>query len=226
MIRHTNLCQECGGCVDACLTGALSWIGRWVTPGEVMEEVLKDLIFYEESGGGVTLSGGEPLMQPDFLETILRLLKHQELHAAVDTSGYAPLSILQRIAPWVGLFLFDIKHMDDDTHRRYTGVSNEPILRNLKWLLEEGLPVMVSIPIIPGVNDDEAHLDQVGDYLSRTGAPVSVRLLPYHATGTGKYPRLGRAYRLDEIETPDDERLRALSLRLGAYGIQATQGET
>ncbi len=196
-----------------------------MTPEEVLGEVLKDRMFYEESEGGVTFSGGEPLMQPSFLEAVLRLCREQDLHTVVDTSGYAPQAVLQRITPWVDLFLFDLKVIDEQKHQEYTGVSNAPILANLQWLLRENHPVLVSIPIIPDLNDGDSELDQMGEFLANTGARVKVRLLPYHATGAGKYRHMGREYRLDKTVTPGPERLKAVSERLEAHGIDAKAGD-
>lgn len=225
-IQHDpTCCQECGACIKACLTGAWSWMGRHVTADGVIQEVIKDRLFYDESGGGVTFSGGEPLMQPGFLEALLRLSEEEDLHAVVDTSGFAPLSVLARIAPRVNLFLFDLKVIDDNKHREYTGVSNAPILANLRWLLEQQYAVLVSLPVIPGLNDNETDWDQMGRFLAGLNSSFGVRLLPYHAIGEGKYQRIGRNYRLVSIATPSPERLKDLARQLGTHGIDARVGD-
>ncbi|MEJ2705914.1 MAG: glycyl-radical enzyme activating protein [Sedimentisphaerales bacterium] len=147
-------CKLCGECVRACLQGAREIIGKQMTVGQVMREIAADVIFYDESGGGVTFSGGEPLMQPQFLLALLSRCRARDIHTAVDTTCYAELEIVREIAPFTDLFLCDIKHMDAAVHKRFTGVDNDRILYNIKELSEAGKKVIIRIPLVPGFNDE------------------------------------------------------------------------
>lgn len=188
-------CTGCGACVQACPQGALELVGRAYTVDELVRICLQDSDFYTESGGGVTLSGGEPLAQPAFCAALLFALKAQGLHTAVETTGHVEPAVLARLAPMVDLFLYDIKHHDAGRHRAATGVSNERIAGNLRTLLADGRQVLVRIPVIPGINDTLADARAFAALLGGMGIP-RVQLLPFHQLGEGKYPRLGRPYAL------------------------------
>jgi len=183
--------MACGDCAAVCVSGAREIVGREMTVGEVMSVVLRDLPFYEQSGGGVTFSGGEPLLQHEFLLCLLNECRRANIHAAVDTSGYASPRTLDRIAPYVDLFLFDLKSLDDGIHREWTGVSNAMILDNLKRLAAANRRIIVRIPLVPGINDDPESIDRTGRFVGDLGSVSEIHLLPYHATGQEKYVRLG-----------------------------------
>ncbi len=169
-------------------------VGYEISVDELFAEVLKDRVFMEESDGGVTFSGGEPLMQPEFLYQILNKCRDAGLHTVVDTSGYASALVIERIAPLTDLFLYDLKLMDDDLHQRYTGVSNVLILKNLEWLLANNYQVRVRIPILTDVTATHENLQHLADYLKRLKLSFDkVDLLPYHATAQHKYERLQRS---------------------------------
>jgi pyruvate formate lyase activating enzyme len=166
-------------------------VGYDISVDELLAEILKDRVFMEESGGGVTFSGGEPLMQPEFLLQILMRCQDAGLHTVVDTSGYASLHVLKQIAPFTNLFLYDLKLMDDNLHQRFTGVSNSIILKNFEWLLETSHQVRVRVPIVPDVTATHDNLQRIADYLSGHGFPFDkVDLLPFHTTAGHKYERL------------------------------------
>ena len=164
-------------------------IGTYYTPEQLLTEILKDSIFYEESGGGITCSGGEPLSQYPFLNKFLKKCQSEKIHTALDTSGYAQVEIIRNIASLVDLFLFDIKHLDNTKHKQYTGVKNDVILRNFNWLIKAGFNVTARIPIIPGINDEKKDIDRLRQYLSSRLCDNfnEVHLLPYHKIGCAKY---------------------------------------
>ncbi|MCP4685297.1 MAG: glycyl-radical enzyme activating protein, partial [bacterium] len=164
-------------------------IGRKVTVDEVVAEVLKDEIFYDQSGGGVTISGGEPLHQPDFLQGLLKACKRHGLHTAVDTSGCAEYGVFERVREFVDLFLYDLKVMDAEDHEKYTGVSNREILANLKRLAAEGESIIVRVPLIPEISDTRANLEAVAEFLNPLKNIRSVNLLPYNKLGEDKARR-------------------------------------
>ena len=186
----TAKCTLCGKCMEVCGAGALEIVGREMSVAEVMEIIEKDVIFYDESGGGVTFSGGEPLFQVAFLRELLRACRDHSVHTTVDTSGYCSFASFESIAEWVDLFLFDLKVMDDRIHEAYTGVSNRTILENLKRLSAEGKSIVIRIPVVGGVNDEERAMENTARFLQSLRNLIRVDLLPYHRFGISKYNRL------------------------------------
>lgn len=184
-------CNECGACVCICPTGARELVGYTITVDEVMHEIEKDTLFYEESRGGVTLSGGEPLVQPEFCLALLQRCRSLGIKTALDTSGYAPEETLLAIAKFVDLFLYDIKSMDEERHFAYTGISNTGILRNLKRLDQLGKRIWIRFPLIPGINDDLDHVTQLGEFITTLSSVEAIHVLPYHRGGEAKRGRLG-----------------------------------
>lgn len=201
-------CSLCGRCTLYCPHDAREICGKEYTVDEVMREILKDKVFYENSGGGVTFSGGECMLQIDFLEKLLKACKQNGIHTTVDTAGHVPYESFERILPCTDLFLYDVKCYDSDKHIKYTGVSNEQILSNLKRLLESGKNVWIRIPIIPEVNDHEAELVAIKSLLSSYGCPENVELLPYHAMGEHKYAAIGKEAQI--FSTPSEEKMMRL----------------
>lgn len=202
-------CVLCGKCVAACSHGARAICGREYTAEEVLAEVKKDMLFYKTSGGGVTFSGGECMLQMDFLEELLKKCKENGIHTAVDTAGNVPFSQFERILPDTDLFLYDIKLMDSQKHAQYTGQGNGQILENLKKLLMRGANVWVRIPVIAGVNDSAEEMQTVKAFLEGCGKPEKIELLPCHAMGEYKYRAIGKAPPL--FQPPDKESLRKFS---------------
>ncbi len=184
-------CLHCGKCAAACIPGALAMVGRRWTADEVLAEVLKDRDFYRNSGGGLTLSGGEPLAQPEFLRELLPKAKAAGLQISLETCGYAPWELLRELLPEIDLFLYDLKATDPEKHRRFTGVDNARILENLRQLDAAGGRIILRCPLIPGVNDDPAHLDALAALAERLRNLQEIQLQPYHPLGVDKCARLG-----------------------------------
>lgn len=179
-------CISCGKCVSVCPSGARKRIGERITVDEVMKIVRKDRIYFDESGGGATFSGGEPLYQPEFLLDMLKSCRREDIHTAVETSGFAPWTVLETICPFVDLFLYDIKSMDDEVHRRHTGRSHGLILDNLRKLGKLHGNIIVRMPIIPGVNDSSEQRGGVGEFARTIEGVRDVQELPYHELGRHK----------------------------------------
>jgi len=217
-------CLVCDDCSSVCSSDALSIAGRLMDVEEVVEEIEKDQAFYEESGGGVTFSGGEPLMQPDFLNALLVECKQRAIHTTVDTCGLAKYEIINRMGDKVDLFLFDIKTLDGRIHRRYTGVSNQQILRNLKKLSENGSQIIVSFPIVPGINDDDENVTRTAEFVRSLPNIQQVNLLPYHRAGIEKYKSLGKPYKLGKIQPPSTQKIRSIKKRIEALGVKVAVG--
>jgi pyruvate formate lyase activating enzyme len=184
-------CRSCGTCAAACVSGALESVGREASVDEVLREVIRDRVFYETSGGGLTLSGGEPLLQPGFAAELLGGARGQGLHCALETSGFAPWRHLETLLDRVDLFLFDFKETDPERHRQFTGVPNGEILANLRALHDRGARVALRCPIIPGCNDREDHFAGIAALAAELPGLADVELLVYHPLGRAKAARLG-----------------------------------
>jgi pyruvate formate lyase activating enzyme len=195
-------CLACGACISP-LCPALELAGESASVEAVLEEVLKDKAFYDNSGGGLTLSGGEPLYQAEFCLALLSAAKENGLHVCVETCGLASPEILEKLAPLVDIFLFDYKETDPERHKEYTGVENTQILQNLRLLNELGKQIVLRCPIIPTLNDREDHFKGIAALAEELEQVTEICVEPYHAYGSGKYRRLGRAYALPQIEAPD-----------------------
>lgn len=201
-------CTLCGNCTIYCPHGAREICGREYTVDEVLSTILKDKSLYDTSHGGVTFSGGECMLQIDFLFEILKACKENGIHTAVDTAGFVPYGYFERISPYTDLFLYDIKCFDNEKHRRYTGVENTLIFENLKKLLTASTPLWVRIPIIPTVNDTAEEMRKIKEYISSCGKPEKIELLSYHAMGEHKYEALGM--KLHSFTAPDFEKIKNL----------------
>ncbi len=221
--RDNTKCSLSEDCVDTCPTGAMEKVGRKMSVKDVVQEIEKDRIFYEESGGGVTFSGGESLMQIDFLEDILDVCKTKGIHTALDTSGYAPWESIARIVDKVDLFLYDIKLMDAEKHKKYTGVANQLILENLKKLASNGSKIWIRIPVIPGINDDAENIEKTGEFLSSLHLN-DVFLLPYHNIAIDKYTRLGKTYQLSDLQPLSHKQMNEISQKLKEFGLNVQIG--
>jgi len=219
IFHNARLCNVCGACATVCNSDGISLVGREVTAGEVYRQIDRDHIFYRLSGGGVTFSGGEPLMQPDFLVAMLRLCKLNSLNTVIETCGAAPWETVERTLEDTDEYYYDVKVVDTEAHMRYTGEDNRRILKNLQLLIHTGKKVLVRIPLVPGYNDGK-HLDDLGNYLRGIGIS-KVQLLPYHSYGAGKYPAIGKEYRLEEVCAPTHAMITAAVRILEAYGIVA-----
>ena len=204
---RSDACDYCGVCVEACPTGARQLVGQRMTVAEVVADVLKDRIFYEDSGGGVTISGGEPLLQLEFLRELLPALRAQGIHVALDTSGFGRAEHLLAVAGLVDLVLYDLKAFDDQRHHDLTGVSNRDILENLKALDAVHPNIWIRVPIVPGFTDDPEELRQVAEFVAALRHVTRVNLLPFHRAAERKYERLGRMSTANAVEVPSAEQM-------------------
>ncbi|HUI09491.1 MAG TPA: glycyl-radical enzyme activating protein [Bacteroidota bacterium] len=213
-VTDPDLCARCGTCADACAAGAREIVGREMTIEEVMREVERDSTFFMESGGGVTFSGGEPLLQHRFLLMLLQACAERNLHVAVDTSGYASPDVLYRVAELTDLFLYDLKTVNDDVHRRFTGISGALVRGNLQRLASWGKRVIIRMPIIPGINDADRDVEAAGRFVASLGNVVGINLLPYHGIGAEKYARLGMPYTLPGVQPPSGSHMTMIAENL------------
>jgi len=217
-------CQVCGACCQVCPAEVRVLVAKTMSVSEVMAEIEKDLIFYDESGGGVTFSGGEAFLQPTILLELLKECRKKEIHTTLETCGFVSLEVLQTISEFVDLFLYDLKHMDSQKHQDVTRVPNELIINNLRWLAEHHDRVVVRVPIIPEINDEESNLHQIGDFVASLKRITELHLLPYHAAGVEKYQRLGRRYQLPDLQFPDKERMAQIAKQMEQYGLKVKIG--
>lgn len=212
-----NLCLECA---RVCPHGAISAVGEYKTAAEIMKEVESDRIFYEHSGGGMTVSGGEPLVQWDFVRQLLKACREKGLSTALDTCGYSPWEAIEKVLECTDLVLFDIKHMGPEQHRQATAKGNELILDNLRKTAAKGIRLWFRIPLIPGYNDLKEHIEQI----ARFGAEIGVErvwLLPYHNWGMSKYESLGRRYTFEPTGSLRDEYIQSLKELITGFGVEA-----
>jgi pyruvate formate lyase activating enzyme len=212
-------CLACGACVKVCFSGALELAGREMTVDDVLAEVMRDAPFYKRSGGGVTISGGEPLTHYQFTQALLDGLNSRGVHSALDTSGLCPWDQLAALSPAVGLFLYDVKHMDPERHKSMTGVSNDRILDNLRRLNETGASIWIRVPLIAGQNDDEANYHAMGRFFSTLDAIERVEILRYHRLAESKYQRMGCDYPLKGMEAPSETAAESRRNILARYGL-------
>ncbi len=224
IVTDASRCVHCGACCGACPAEARELVGRSMSVARVMEEIAKDETFYDESGGGVTFSGGEPLAQAEFLLALLRACGHSEIHRAVDTSGLADPELLGRVAEHTDLFLYDLKIMDGGEHRRHTGVENGLILRNLQMLSKLGARLRIRIPLIPGINMDGCNLDEVGGFIAALPSSCPVDLLPYHDWAKGKYSNFNLPFLLETIAPPQEAEVEGAVQRLRRFGLEVGIG--
>jgi len=204
-------CTLCGACAKRCYAGALLLSGRERSVADVMKTVLADAAFYRNSGGGVTLSGGEPLLQPAFTLALLRAARSEGIHTALDTAGHAPFEVFERLRPSVDLWLYDCKCMDSALHKQAASVENTRILENLRRLGQGEIPVWVRVPVVPGFNDTRKNMLALRDFLAGLPAVQRLDLLPYHSLGAGKNASLGREYAHMELKAPPKERMAELA---------------
>jgi len=193
-----SLCTNCGECTLICPNDALSLAGQWMMPEELLIECLKDKDAFRRSGGGVTISGGEPFVQPDFLKALINLLHQNNVHTAIETCGYADWKVIENIVPFINSFLFDLKIIDPNLHAEFTGVSNSIILSNLIKLAKLTSNIVLRVPLIPGLNDDEKNLRSIAR-IAIENEITEIHLMPFHQLGKDKYLRFGHPYKISEI---------------------------
>jgi pyruvate formate lyase activating enzyme len=218
---NRKLCRKCFKCVEMCTPGALKLFGDTMSTKEVFQLIRKDAEFYRDSGGGVTVSGGEPLSQPEFVAALFKLCRDGGIDTCLETSGYARANAFEKVLPYTSLVLYDVKLSDPAAHRKWTKRSNEGILRNLAIVAASGTSLIIRIPLIPGVNDSDGELKKIAliavDFLKKPG---KVNILPYHRFGTGKYQMLDRKYQLTELTTQKDPEIQSAKHLFESFGLE------
>ena len=215
-IFNRELCVGCGACAEVCSAKALELYGKSITVEDAYNEVAKDKVFYEASDGGVTISGGEPLFQPDFTAELLKMCRESGIHTAIETSGFAEERALLQVLRYCDLVLFDIKETDDAMHKRYTGVPVKPILANLNIINEMKIPFVIRAPIIPDVNDREAHFKELISIRDSMEYCREIQIMPYHKIGSYKYELLDKDYFCKDISEPTKEMINAWEKTISA----------
>ena len=212
-------CTACGSCAEVCFTGALAMSGTLMTPGQVMDEILQDKDYYEHSGGGVTISGGEALCQPEFLRNILTLCRENGIHTAVETNLNYPYSMLEDLLPILDLVMFDLKTINNDGHLKWTEVSNNTILKNAKRLLSSGVPVIVRTPVVPGVTDTVDEIAGIAAFIKNSSSLMYYELLNFNPLGEAKYTSLGMENPFKGIRPLPAAELEQLAQIARAFGV-------
>lgn len=216
-------CDNCGDCAKACYPGALSICGEDYTVDDLLDRVCKDMPFYQNSGGGVTISGGEALAQPKFTSEVLKGLRSRGVHTALDTTGFTDIKFINEVLPFVNLFLYDLKHMDSMVHKQVVGVPNELILENAKRIAEAGGKIQIRIPVIPGFNDSEENITLTGQFCKSLGDAVTlIQVLPYHNMGVVKYQRISDNPLEMKVEPPSDAKIQYLKEILESFELNVT----
>ncbi len=213
-------CTSCGKCAEVCIPNAIEVVGKKMTPDQVLEEVKKDEVFYQTSNGGVTLTGGEPISQIDFLEEFLKKCKEAGIHTAVETSGCGKWDIYERILPHTDLVMFDLKEMDGEKSREYVGIKPDLIIENAEKI-SRVKPMWIRVPVIPGYTAYEDNIRKIADFIaSKLPSVERIDLLPHHRLGEPKYKNLGREYALDGVKPPDKEEMLKYKRIMESYGLK------
>jgi pyruvate formate lyase activating enzyme len=217
---NRSLCNVCGKCVEVCNAKALEILGHRMTIGQLVTEVKKDEIVYKYSHGGVTISGGEPLFDTEFALNLLKAFKAEGINTGVDSCGQIPWRGLEPTLPYVDFFLWDIKHMDPEQHKKLTGVSNEVILSNAKAVAARGIPLYIRIPLIPGYNDSEENIRATCEFSLGLASVVQVDIMPLHHLGKARYDSLDRAYPIAGLALYTDEKVQEIKSLVESYGLK------
>lgn len=218
-VQHSS-CNTCGECVKVCPTGALKLIGFEESPEEIIERIKKDKDYFQKSGGGITLSGGEVMLQPDFALSILKMAKEENIHTCIETCGFAKEKDYEAVLPFVDIFLFDYKITNPSDHKKYTRVSNQSIINNLKFLNDKGAKIWLRIPIVPGINDTEEHFTAIAEISNKFEQIEKVELMPYHNWGEHKYEEIGIEKPGLHIDTVSEEQAQIWIVKLQELGCK------
>ncbi len=214
-----QLCTGCGECISVCNYKALVLYGKQMSVEEIFDTVNRDKMFYQASGGGVTVSGGEPLLHPRFVCALFDKCRQAGIHTCIETSGHAAKSALRQVLPHTDYVLYDLKHQNSSKHRQYTGKPNNLILANAKIVTKSGVEVLFRMPLIPGINDGLQNIRQTADFLNGLGNKAfNIELMPYHRLGKGKYESLDRPYRLSELLPPEPDHVELVKKAFEDYG--------
>jgi pyruvate formate lyase activating enzyme len=213
-------CNNCGKCAEGCYSEAILVLGQSMAVEALVEEVKKDMVFYEQSGGGVTVSGGEPLLYPDFMRQLLRALKEEGINVGIDWCGHIPWQNIESVLAYVDFFLWDIKHMDSERHKELTGVSNELILQNVRAVSERNTPLYIRFPVIPSYNDSEENIRAACEMAQGLSSLVEAHLLPLHHFGKARYDSLNRDYPIAHLSLIPDNVLEQMKQLVESYGLK------
>lgn len=217
---NRSLCNNCGDCAQACYPEAIKLLGQPMAVEELLTEAKKDVVIYKHSGGGVTISGGEPLLDPEFTLKLLRALKEEGISVGVDTCGHVPWENIEQMLPYIDFFLWDIKHMDPEEHKRLTGVSNKLILSNARRVSKRDTPLYIRVAVIPGYNDSEENIRATCEFAQALSSVVEVGLLPLHHLGKARYDSLNRPYLIANIPLIPDSVLQSMKRLVESYGLK------
>ncbi len=225
IITDPDLCKLCGKCAEVCPTKAIEMSGKVMSVAEIMDIIEKERIFFDQSGGGVTFSGGEPLVHYKMLIELLNECRKRKIHTAVDTAGHASVQTILEVAKRTDLFLYDLKMMNTDEHRKWTAMGNDQILQNLKALAETGSHIIIRIPLVGGINDTDENIEKTAKFISElAGEKKIVHLLPYHNIAQNKYMKLGKSDDFEKLREPDKETLAKAISKFAEFGITASVG--
>jgi pyruvate formate lyase activating enzyme len=217
---NRTACNNCGKCAQVCYTGALKLLGQEMTMDELLTEIKKDAVVYKHSHGGVTISGGEPLLHPEFNGELLQAYKKENISVGVDTCGHVPWANIEAVLPYVDFFLWDIKHMDSKQHKKFTGVSNSLILNNVLSVSKRNIPLYIRVPVIPGYNDSEENIRATCEFVRGLTSMVSIDLLPLHHLGKARYNSLDLTYPIADIPLIPDSILENVKRLVEYYQLK------
>ena len=219
---NRSMCNNCGKCAQVCYPEAIKLLGQPMTVEELLTEAKKDVIIYKHSRGGVTLSGGEPLLNPDFTGKLLQVFKEEGISVGVDTCGHVPWANIQQMLPYIDFFLWDIKHMNPEKHRKLTGVSNKLILSNARSVSERNIPLYIRVPVIPGYNDSEENIRATCEFAQGLSSVVELGLVPLHHLGEARYDSLNRPYPIANVPLVPDSVLQSMKQLVESYGLKCS----
>ena len=223
-LKAAVTCINCGECAKVCPGGARTLVGSEMTVDEVVDEVVKDMPFYRRSGGGITLTGGEPLVQKDFALAVLKACRKKGVDTAIETCGAVPWENIEAVLPYLDEIMFDIKQIDPQSHAKLTGRDNRLILENAQRIARSGIPLTIRVPVVPGLTDSVENLQGIVDFANELSTVQEIHLLPYHRLGESKYRQLGKAYHLEDLEIPENADVENLASRLNTGRIRIKVG--
>ena len=222
--KAKKLCRNCGKCVEVCPSTARQMVGKNMAVAEVMEEIERDVRFYRRSSGGITVTGGEPLMQPEYVQALLKECNARDIDTAIETCGYSDEESLKKVIPYVDLVLYDIKHMDKEKHQEITGYGNAKILENARLIVEMHKDIIIRIPVIPGYNDSDENIENTAKFARTLNKVDEINLMPYHNFGESKYNSLGKHYQLEGIKSLERKVLSHQKKILESYKLKVKIG--
>jgi len=224
LVTEREKCTICGECVNVCYSKARMICGKCYTVEELFKEIMKDKVTFFETSGGVTLSGGEFTLYPEFVCELLEKCRNEHIHTAIETCGYVKWSSLLRIEPYVDLFLYDVKLISPDKHKEWTGIDNSLILENLKKLSGMGSNIIIRVPLIPGVNDDEEEFTRIAEYVKSLGNITDIHIMPFHQLGSSKYKAIGLDYTLTDLTEDNSEKIEKCRIIAQNHGLKVDIG--